>query len=137
MELSQCSLNSSRGWQKHMGGCGMGKLGNESRGLGWFYPVSKLRGLPAHLPRNLASFSPCVDDSNSGGSWPRRLGHHWQFLSYWRGGIRVLIVHLNSRWQRSYWSTCGTKHKKYKELDTCEKNEAGSILCLNYFQQIL
>lgn len=72
----------------------MGKLGNdtESRGLGWVFSslptqVSELRGLPAHLPRNLASFSPRVDDGNSGGSWPGRLSRHWWLLSSGRGGI--------------------------------------------------
>lgn len=97
--LRRHSSNSSRGWQKHMGGGGMGKLGNgvESRGLGWFYPASKLRGLPAHLPRNLASFSPRVDDRDGGGSWPRWLSNHLWFLSHRRRVIRVLIVHFNSR----------------------------------------
>lgn len=103
-------------WQKQMGGCGMGKLGNdvESQGLGWFYPVSKLCGLPAHLPRNLASFSPSVDDGNRGGSWPRWLGDHWRFLTYHRGGVRVLIVH--SRGQGSYWRACGREYSFSKEL---------------------
>lgn len=75
-----------------------------------FFPVSKLCGLPAHLPRNLASFSPRVDDRNGGGSGPRRLRHHRCFLASRRGGVRVLIVHFNSRGQRSYWRTCGGKY---------------------------
>lgn len=47
----------------------------------WFHPVSKLSGLPAHFPRNLASFSPRVDYSNCGGSRPRCFVCHWWFLS--------------------------------------------------------
>lgn len=120
MELSQRSLNSSRFlfWQKLMGGGGTGKLGNdtESRGLGWVFffsslptQVSKLRGLPAHLPRNLASFSPRVDDGNSGGSWPGWLGRRWWLLSSGRGGIWVLMVRFSSTWQRLYRVTCGRK----------------------------
>lgn len=60
-------------------------------------PISKLCGLPAHLPRNLASFRPSVDDSNSGGAGSRWLGHYWWFLSYRGGGVRVLIVNFHSR----------------------------------------
>lgn len=121
--LSQHSSNSSRGWQKQMGGGGMVKLGNsvESRGLGWFYPVSKLRGLPAHLPRNLASFSPSVDDCDGGRSRPCWLGHYLWFLSYRRGGIRVLTVHFNSRGQRSYWRAYGRKYSFSKSLVLFDK----------------
>lgn len=88
----------------------------ESRGLGWFYPVSKLRGFPAHLPRNLASFSPSVDDCDGGGSRPRRLGQHWWFLSHRRGGVWVPTVYFNRRGQRSYWRTCGRKYTISKQL---------------------
>ncbi|TNN82115.1 putative cartilage matrix-associated protein [Liparis tanakae] len=58
---------------------------------GGFPPVSKLCGLPAHLPRNLASFSPSVDDRDGGGPRARRLGLRGRFLERSRGGVGVLI----------------------------------------------
>lgn len=82
----------------------MDKLGNdvESQGPGMVFPapVSKLRRLPAHLPRNLASFSPSVDDRDSGGPRPGGLGHNGRLISRRGGSLRVLTVHFNSRGQR-------------------------------------
>lgn len=96
-------------------------------GPGWFHPVSKLCGLPAHLPRNLASFSPCVDDRNRGGSGPRWLIHHRWFLSYRRGGVRVLIVHFDGGRQRSYWRTCGRKGMNCRSLNKL-KDKSRNVL---------
>lgn len=68
--------------------------------------ASELRGLPAHLPRNLASFSPSVDDRDGGGPrGPRQLVHHRHFLLHRRGGATVLMVHLNGRGQRGHRRT--------------------------------
>lgn len=119
MELSQRSLNSSRffvfrfgrNWWEVAGWANWVTTLNQEAWDGFFSSlptqVSKLRGLPAHLPRNLASFSPRVDDGNSGGSWPGRLSRHWWLLSSGRGGIWVLMVRFSSRWQRIYRVTCG------------------------------
>lgn len=91
------------GWQNQMGGCGMSKLGEDIER--WLFPVSKLCGLPAHLPRHLASFSPSVDDRDGGGSGSRGLGHRGGLLSDRGGGFRVLIVHCNCGGQRCYRRT--------------------------------
>lgn len=87
-------------------------------GVGFLTPlVLKLCGLPADLPRNLASFSPSVDDRNGGGSGPRGLRHH-RWVLWWNGSgtIRVLIVCFNGRFQRRYGGTCG---KKKKHIQNC------------------
>lgn len=67
--------------------------------------ASELRGLPAHLPRNLASFSPSVDDRDGGGSRPCQLVHHRHFLLHSRGGATVLMEPFNGhrRTWRQNW----------------------------------
>lgn len=78
--------------------------------------VLKLCGLPADLPRNLASFSPSVDDRNRGGSGPRGLSHQRRVLWWNRSGtIRVMLVGFDGRFQRSYRRTCKTKSKELKK----------------------
>lgn len=79
-------------WQ--LGGGRMGKPDDDGGILkgGMDVPDSKLCGLPADLPRNLASFSPRVDDGDGGGAWPGRLGHHLWFLSDRRRDFRVMTV---------------------------------------------
>lgn len=67
--------------------------------------ASELRGLPAHLPRNLASFSPSVDDRDGGGSRPRQLVHRRHFLLHGRGGATVLVEHFDGRGQRGHGRT--------------------------------
>lgn len=122
MELSQRSLNSSRffvfrfgrNWWEVAGWANWVTTLNHEAWDGFFFSslptqVSKLRGLPAHLPRNLASFSPRVDDGNSGGSWPGRFSRRWWLLSSGRGGIWVLMVRFSSTWQRIYRVSCGRK----------------------------
>lgn len=108
MELSQRSSNSSRGGRNRWEVAGWANWATTLNHEAWdglIPKVSKLRGLPAHLPRNLASFSPRVDDGDSGGSGPRWLCNHRWFLPYRRRGIRVLIERFNRRGQRSYWRT--------------------------------
>ena len=92
----------------------MSKLGEDIER--WLFPVSKLCGLPAHLPRHLASFSPSVDDRDGGGSGSRGLGHRGGLLSDRGGGFRVLIVHCNCGGQRCYRRTCGRKYSFSKVL---------------------
>lgn len=90
---------------KQTGGGGMGKLGDlRVVRAGVKCPDSELRSLPADLPRNLASFSPSVDDRDSGGAWPRHLWHRG-LLPHRRGRVRVLSVGFNSRGQWGNRST--------------------------------